>query len=113
MAAAVATDDFPNERVKPVPDLAVKFPGDDLAEVVYIDHYGNALTGLRAEGLSAARKLRVNKIEVGYARVFGDVSAGTAFWYANSLGLVEVAVNGASARDALGLAIGQLVAWVQ
>ena len=113
MAAAVATDDFPNERVKAVPDLAVKFPGDDLAEVVYIDHYGNAMTGLRAEGLSAARKLRVNGTEVGYARVFGDVPAGTAFWYANSLGLVEVAVSGANARDALGLAIGQLVAWVQ
>jgi S-adenosylmethionine hydrolase len=113
MAAAVVTDDFPNERVKAVPDLAVKLPGDDLAEIVYIDHYGNAMTGLCAEGLSQARKLRLNGTEVGYARVFGDVPAREPFWYANSLGLVEIAVNCASARDALGLAVGSPVAWVE
>jgi S-adenosylmethionine hydrolase len=112
MAAAVVTDDFPNERVKAVPDLAVTLPGDDLAEIIYVDHYGNAMTGLRAEGLSVARKLRVKETEVGPARVFGDVPIGEAFWYANSLGLVEIAVNGASAREALGLATGHAVEWV-
>ncbi|MCU0897184.1 MAG: SAM-dependent chlorinase/fluorinase [Burkholderiales bacterium] len=111
MAAAVATDDFPNERVKPVPDLTVKLPADDLAEIIYVDHYGNAMTGLRADGLPQGRTLRANGAEIGHARVFGDVPVGEAFWYANSLGLVEVALNGASARDALGLAIGQVVEW--
>jgi hypothetical protein len=111
MAAAVATDDFPNERVKAVPDLAVKLPGDDLAQIVYIDHYGNAMTGLRAEGLSHERELHAGGRDIGYARVFGDAPEGEPFWYANSLGLVEIAVSGASARDALALAIGAPVAW--
>ena len=31
---------------------------DDLAEIVYIDHYGNAMTGLRAATLPAARRVQ-------------------------------------------------------
>jgi hypothetical protein len=113
MAAAVVTDDFPNERVKAVPDLEVKLPGEDLAEIIYVDHYGNAMTGLRADGLPQGRTLRANGEEIGHARVFGEAPPGAPFWYANSLGLVEVAVNGASARDALGFTVGDVVAWVE
>ncbi|MCX7892589.1 MAG: SAM-dependent chlorinase/fluorinase [Burkholderiales bacterium] len=109
MAAAVATDDFPNERVKPVAALAVAFPADDLAEVIYVDHFGNAMTGIRAGSLAREQRLRAGRAEVGYARVFGEAPPGGAFWYENSLGLVEIAVNGASAREVLGLAPGQAV----
>jgi S-adenosylmethionine hydrolase len=111
LAAAVATDDFPNESVAAVPQLEVRFPGDDLAEIVYIDHYGNAFTGLRAEGRDTAKELEVAGIAVPHARVFSAVPRGTAFWYANSLGLVEVAVNAGSARASLGLEIGMPVGW--
>jgi S-adenosylmethionine hydrolase len=46
-----------------------------------------------------------------HARVFSAVPRGTAFWYENSLGLVEIAVNGASAASALGLKAGVTVRW--
>ena len=46
-----------------------------------------------------------------YARVFSEVAEGEAFWYENSQGLVEIAVNCGSAAQLLGLKIGDEVAW--
>src|SRR5215831_6832612 len=93
VAAAVATDDFPDENVAPAAGLEVDFGADDLAEVIYVDHYGNAFTGIRARGISPERMLVANGREARHARVFADVPPGAAFWYENSSGLVEIAVN--------------------
>jgi S-adenosyl-L-methionine hydrolase (adenosine-forming) len=41
-----------------------------------------------------------------HARTFSDRSPGTAFWYENSNGLVEIAVNKGRADRELGLTIG-------
>jgi S-adenosylmethionine hydrolase len=79
---------------------------DDLAEIVYIDRYGNAMTGLRAAVLADTTCLRVSGHALPRARTFSDVPAGVAFWYENSNGLVEIAVNAGRADAALGLAIG-------
>ncbi len=84
---------------------------DDLSEIIYIDHYGNAMTGMRAEvlqeaGLSAAGRVFER------ARTFGDRPPGEAFWYENSNGLAEIAVNRGRADRDLGLAIGMPVAIV-
>jgi S-adenosylmethionine hydrolase len=40
------------------------------------------------------------------ARTFSDLPPGTAFWYENSNGLAEIAVNQGRADRDLGLAIG-------
>lgn len=111
IAAAVATDDFPNGDVAPAADLAVRFGGDDLAEVVYIDHFGNAFTGIRARDMPAARWLVAKGREIRHARVFAEAAPGTTFWYENSSGLVEIAVNKGHAARELGLAVGTPVAW--
>ncbi len=111
LAAAVATDDFPNESVEQSPRLATTLPHEDLAEVIYVDHYGNAFTGMRADGAPQTRRLAVAGLEIAHARVFGDAPPRGAFWYANSLGLVEVAVNGGSAAATLGLGIGTPLDW--
>lgn len=84
---------------------------DDLAEVIHIDAFGNAMTGLRAARLTKgapadAALLKVGGRSLARARTFGDLPTGTAFWYENSSGLVEVAVNGGSAAQVLSLAIG-------
>jgi S-adenosyl-L-methionine hydrolase (adenosine-forming) len=83
---------------------------DDLAEIVYIDGYGNAMTGLRAAVVPAQRRLAVGGHELAHARTFSDAAPGAAFWYENSNGLAEIAVNGGRADSALGLAIGTPVA---
>ena len=79
---------------------------DDLEEIVYIDHFGNCMTGIRAEALDNTRVMLVNDVTVSYAGTFSSVPHGTAFWYRNSQGLVEIAVNGGSAADQLKLETG-------
>jgi S-adenosylmethionine hydrolase len=111
LAAAVATDDFPNESVEQATRLQVMLPHGDLAEVIYVDHYGNAFTGLRAEQVPHSARLAVGGRIVDHARVFADAPRDAAFWYENSLGLVEVAVCGASAAQRLGIGPGTRVAW--
>ena len=82
---------------------------NDLAEVVYIDRYGNAITGLRSVNLSVDQSLRVDKINLSRANTFSDVPVGEAFWYENANGLVEVSVNQGSAADELGLKPGKKI----
>ncbi len=84
---------------------------DDLPEIVYLDHFGNAMTGMRADvlkqaGLSAAGRVFER------ARTFGDRPPGEAFWYENSNGLAEIAVNQGRADRDLGLSIGAPLAIV-
>ncbi len=83
---------------------------DDLAKIVYIDRFGNAITGLRAETLPSGAALSVGGRPLERARTFSDVSPGTAFWYQNSSGLVELAVNQGRADQALRLAVGRDIA---
>jgi len=82
---------------------------DELWRVLYIDRYGNAVTGVRAVTLEADARLQVNGRTLASARTFSEVSPGTAFWYPNSSGLVELAVNRGRADRALNLEIGNSV----
>ena len=79
---------------------------EELAEVIYRDSFGNAMTGLRAAGMPAGAHLQVGGRILEQARTFSDVAAGTAFWYENANGLVELAVNQGSAAAELGLTVG-------
>jgi S-adenosylmethionine hydrolase len=85
---------------------------DELPEIVYIDHYGNAMTGMRAAALPEGARLGAGGRLLAPARTFADVPAGEAFWYENGNGLAEIAVNGGRADAALGLTIGSQVAVV-
>ena len=83
---------------------------DDLAQVIYIDSYGNAMTGLRAAAIGRQAVVSVAGQHLDSARTFADVPAGQPFWYANSQGLVEIAVNQGDAAAMLALAISSPVA---
>jgi S-adenosyl-L-methionine hydrolase (adenosine-forming) len=109
IAAWIARGTFPTPKLAPVSALDVDLGGDDLGEIIYIDHYGNAMTGLQATLLARDARLVVAHRHVGFARMFSDVPKGTPFWYENSVGLVEIAVNCGSAGECLGLEVGQHV----
>ena len=79
---------------------------DDLPEIVYVDRFGNAMTGLRAALVPDGARLAAARRVVARRRTFSDVPAGEAFWYENSNGLAEIAVNAGRADATLGLAIG-------
>jgi S-adenosylmethionine hydrolase len=82
---------------------------DDLLSVVYIDRYGNAMTGLRASSVPGDAVLTINGHMLHAARTFADVGAGEAFWYENANGLVEFAVNRGRADAVLSLAVGDAI----
>jgi S-adenosylmethionine hydrolase len=79
---------------------------DDLGEIVYIDHFGNAMTGLRAAQLPPAARLVVAGRILERARTFSERQPSTSFWYENSNGLTEIAVNQGRADRELDLSIG-------
>jgi S-adenosylmethionine hydrolase len=83
---------------------------DDLPAIVYVDGYGNAITGLRAAALPEGARLAAAGRTLPRARTFSDVPPGEAFWYENSNGLAEIAVNGGRADAVLGLAVGSEIA---
>jgi len=98
------------ERQDSEPTIQASRPGeswpDDLAEILYVDHYGNGITGLRAATLRPQQTLHAGGEVVKCARIFSDVPPGAVFWYENANGLVEIAVNCGSAATRLGLKPG-------
>lgn len=90
------------------PIIPQRYPDwpDDLAEVVYVDHFGNLTTGLRAAMVPKASTLRLGGWRLNRARTYADVPQGEAFWYENSNGLVEIAVNQGRACDILTAGLG-------
>lgn len=91
--------------------LVTQDPGD-LGEIIYIDHFGNAMTGIRAADSGPQRLRLPNGNLLSGARTFYDSVPGAGFWYENSLGLVEIAVNRGHAAETLQLQIGDAVEWV-
>lgn len=110
MAAWIAAGAFPADKLELIGALAVQVGGEDVSRIIYIDHYGNCMTGLRASSVSRAMALSVSGQTLWRARIFSEAEAGAALWYENSLGLVEIAVNGGSAARQLGLRVGDAVA---
>lgn len=86
---------------------------EDLLQVVYCDHYGNAMTGLRGIMASQGDRFVIKGYELQYARTFGEVPAGQAFWYINANGLVEFSMNQADISFSLGLEAGTEFRWIQ
>ena len=108
VAARLTRGDIPGALRDPATAERRDWP-DDLAEIVYVDHYGNAMTGLRANLLPKDAGLEAGNKILPSARTFSAVPEGAAFWYENSTGLAEIAVNGGRADTVLGLAVGSKV----
>lgn len=109
VAAHIAENTLPVEWIQATQALHAELGPDDLQEVIYIDHYGNALTGLRARSVAPTARMAVRDQELVHTRVFAEASERSAFWYENSIGLVEIAANRGSAADLLGITVGDAV----
>lgn len=81
----------------------------DLAQIVYFDDYGNAMTGIRFRSDWQDRTLSVNGCRIEPAETFCRVAKGELFWYRNSCGLIEIAANQDSAELCLNLRLGDSV----
>ena len=107
IAADIARGAFPADKLEPVDQLNVEFEAGDLSRVIYIDHYGNAWTGVRA--VPAGARVGAGGVIFRHSESFGFVGKGEGFWFINSVGLLELAVNRGSAAATVGLAVGDRV----
>jgi len=113
IAAWIAAGNFPSAKLTPIEALQVQFDTAELPRILYLDHYGNAWSGIRCNiggGLAApGSNIEVKGNVLPWRRVFVEADKGEAFWHVNSSGLIEIAVNRGSAAEKLGLKVGDLV----
>ena len=109
IAARIANAAITSGDLTPCRSLDVRSDGDDLWQVIYVDHYGNAFTGIRGTVLADNAVLAIGAKQVHHAGVFADAGNERPFWYVNSIGLVEIACNRASAAERLRLDIGDRI----
>jgi S-adenosylmethionine hydrolase len=106
VAAMISTGETVSSEPIQVDTLTQLDWPDDLESIIYIDHFGNAMTGIRAKTLSSTTRLEWRGNKFSYARTFSSVESGAAFWYENANGLAEISINQGRA-DNLGLVIGE------
>ena len=109
IAAWVARQTLPAEYLTPAPALDVLLPPGPLPRIIYVDHYGNGITGLPAAGVAADSWLECGTYRLPHARTFSAAPPGRPFWYGNSIGLVEIAVPQGHAATQLGFRVGTAV----
>jgi S-adenosylmethionine hydrolase len=109
VAAKLATGEFPDCTQLTTSDCVDSSWPMDLPNIIYIDTFGNAMTGIRAETLNHDTAIRISGEKVRWARTFSEVAAGNGFWYENANGLVEIAVNRGNADKVYQLKLGDEV----
>lgn len=105
IAADIVMRNELSSKLSPLTSLEMQLDSSDLYEIIYIDHYGNALTGIRADKLAKTAVIQINDITLSYCEVFSKAPLNVAFWYTNSIGLVEIAVNQGNAQKHLHLGL--------
>ncbi len=96
----------PAPNVETDPGVVVPGVSDPAARVILVDPYGNLVTGIPAATLPRGVGIEIAGHRLDFARRFGDCPEGTAFWYENANGLVEVAVNRGDAARMFGSGVG-------
>ena len=109
IAAWIAAGKFPADKLTLVAEPNIQFDAADLPRILYIDHYGNAWTGIRAGLADSTSQLEVKGKLLPWRNTFSDAGKGELFWYQNSVGLIEIAANRANAAAFLELKVGDLV----
>lgn len=111
IAARIAKRDFRWARRPYAPADLTGWPAD-LDRIIYFDVFGNAFTGRRYDAGLVGKRLLVNRCALPESETFCKAPEAQAFWYRNSLDMVEIAVNLGSAKQDLGLEIGMPVRFV-
>lgn len=89
---------FDGERLNSLPE--------ELTEVIYIDHFGNLITGIRAVATSWNSGLRLQGVTIPRRETFGDVAPGHPLCYENANGLLEIAINQGRAVEHFAARVG-------
>ena len=79
---------------------AEEIDGDDY-RVIHVDHYGNLISGIRGTEIAYHQTIVIAGRTLVHADHYECVPTGECFWYVNSIGLLEISTNQASAARAL------------
>lgn len=106
VAARVATGDLSALEESPHDDSRINDWPEELSEIIYIDHFGNLITGIRASAVTAQCGLAYRGETVPRLRTFADVPVGSPLCYENANGLLEIALNQGRAADYFNAQVG-------
>lgn len=112
VAAMMAQGKDADKILEPYSAIDLKHWKPDLNKLIYFDHYGNAITGFRYRDSMQGKRLQVGNFILENARTFCEAQIYKPFWYKNSMGLVEIAVNQGNAQSQLRLELGQSVDFI-
>ncbi|MDH5784618.1 MAG: SAM-dependent chlorinase/fluorinase [Chromatiales bacterium] len=113
VAAMIAMGDLSAlTAITPAYDRLGQWP-EELSEIIYIDHFGNLLTGIRAASMQLDACLYYRAKPIPWVNTFSDVPTGTPLCYENSNGLLEIAVNQGRADEHFKAKIGDELALVE
>jgi S-adenosylmethionine hydrolase len=121
VAAMLATGEFSlATHCRPVSDpvlLPIDFACAPLTrgEIIYVDHYGSAVTNVKEELIKQRPPTRVivRDVDIGPVRqTYGDVAEGQPIALIGSNALVEIAVRNGSATKQLNIRVRDIVQFV-
>ncbi len=116
IAARIACGDRPEKKQwaseSPLTKRSHRHWPDDLFQIIYVDSFGNAITGIRSTAIADNLLIVAGGKMLNKKATFSSVPIEQAFWYNNSSGLIEIAVNRGRADRLLGLAPGDKVSTV-
>lgn len=104
-------DDLALRQIAQQNVVGVDWPSD-LNKVIYIDGFGNLVTSCRSGSVSKEQSIVLADQRIGYAETFSSQAKGQPFWYINSMGLVEIALNQQRADEYFQINIGALLSVV-
>jgi S-adenosylmethionine hydrolase len=78
-------------------------------QIVYIDHFGNAISNIESLEKSAGTVRVPDKVQCGLKKFYQEVPAGQPLAILGSTGYLEIAVNGGHAAQKFGLKLGDPV----
>jgi len=78
-------------------------------EIIYIDHFGNAITNISSIAKSAKRVRVAGRIECDIKSFYQEAAPNQPLGILGSSGFLEIAINGVNAAQSLGLKLGDAV----
>ncbi len=110
VAAMVSQNDLTALQEIPLSSLVRLKEEESLKQkIIYIDDYGNCWTGLCAGDCREEHVFNLNGYVIKSARVFSDVPKKDLFWYINSSGFIEIAMNQGNAAELLNVKVGSFL----
>ncbi|MGH8705726.1 MAG: SAM hydrolase/SAM-dependent halogenase family protein, partial [Burkholderiales bacterium] len=86
VAARLAAGVLLPEWLAPKARPEVLLDPSPLARVIYVDHFGNCITGIATRGVDREARVRAGGRALRFAPVFAEAPPGEPFWYENSSG---------------------------